>query len=731
METVKGMTEKKGTNDVLLQISIPEETDGQSKSYSASNNNTQVGSSPKGNVNDQTLELLSSTSPGTPAMTPRTPGKPPKIPTQPISRQNSLSSSSMPKPKSRFSEPVQAKKSSSPAPGSPVNRTDSVSKDSTGEEEEEDDDEVYKTAVLEVSKKKTRKRRRVSVLLEWTVFLGLIGILVASLTVDKLENTSIWSLPLWRWCILLEVIVCGQLVTEWFVKILVFSIERNFMLRKKVLYFVYGVKKSFRVFLWFGLILLAWGLLFNHGVARSRRTKRILSYITRALAAFLIGAALWLLKSLLVKTLAASFHVTRFFDRIQDSIFHQYVVQTLSGPPLMQMGPQLGRTNSQLSFRNDKTKKQEMVDVEKLNKSNQQKISAWDMKGLVDIVSGSGLYTLSHSLDSVHAEEEDQKDEKINSEREAKAAAYRIFRNVAKPDSRYIEEDDLLLFMEKEKVDRVFQLFEGAEESKKIKRKALKNWLVNVYLDRKSLAFSLSDSKTAIEELNRLGIVVVIVVSIIATLFLMGLLTTGVLLFISSQLLLIAFMFGNMAKTMFEAIIFVFVMHPFDVGDRCVIDGVQMVVEEVNILTTVFLRFDNEKIFYPNAVLATKPISNFYRSPEMCDAVEFSVHISTSMDQIGELKDRLKSYIEGKPEYWRPGHLVIVKEIENVNKMKMAVFFTHTINFQNYGDKISRRSELVLQLKNIFEDLNIMYQLLPQKVDLSYVGPPSPAFPPH
>lgn len=35
-------------------------------------------------------------------------------------------------------------------------------------------------------------------------------------------------------------------------------------------------------------------------------------------------------------------------------------------------------------------------------------------------------------------------------------------------------------------------------------------------------------------------------------------------------------MFGNMCKTAFEAIIFVFVMHPFDVGDRCVVDGVQV-----------------------------------------------------------------------------------------------------------------------------------------------------------
>ncbi|GLT98749.1 hypothetical protein SLE2022_162350 [Rubroshorea leprosula] len=87
-------------------------------------------------------------------------------------------------------------------------------------------------------------------------------------------------------------------------------------------------------------------------------------------------------------------------------------------------------------------------------------------------------------------------------------------------------------------------------------------------------------------------------------------------------------MFGNTLKTVFEAIIFVFLVYPFDVNDRCVIDGVQMIVEEMNLLTIVLLKYDNEKIYYPNAVLATKPIGNFYRSPDMGDSIEFAVDIS-------------------------------------------------------------------------------------------------------
>lgn len=99
---------------------------------------------------------------------------------------------------------------------------------------------------------------------------------------------------------------------------------------------------------------------------------------------------------------------------------------------------------------------------------------------------------------------------------------------------------------------------------------------MNVYTERKSLALSLNDAKTAIEELNRIGSGIVLIIIIIVWLLMMGWATTKVLILISSQLLLVAFMFGNTCKTVFEAMIFVFVMHPFDVGDRCVIDGVQV-----------------------------------------------------------------------------------------------------------------------------------------------------------
>lgn len=99
---------------------------------------------------------------------------------------------------------------------------------------------------------------------------------------------------------------------------------------------------------------------------------------------------------------------------------------------------------------------------------------------------------------------------------------------------------------------------------------------INIYKEREFLSYSLKDAKTAIEELNRVLSVIVLVLILIVFLLLMGLATTKLLVVLSSQLLVAVFIFGNTCKTVFEAMIFVFVMHPFDVGDRCVVDGVQV-----------------------------------------------------------------------------------------------------------------------------------------------------------
>ena len=119
MEGGKGVAEKKGVNEVVLQIQGSEDSKGPSltetSSYSFSKN-SHFGSSPE-SVKDKNFEVIEldnlknriqmsmfSSSPS-PGLSPNS-NKPPRIPTETLVRRKSLARSVFSKPKSRFVEPA-------------------------------------------------------------------------------------------------------------------------------------------------------------------------------------------------------------------------------------------------------------------------------------------------------------------------------------------------------------------------------------------------------------------------------------------------------------------------------------------------------------------------------------------------------------------------------------------------------------------------------------------------
>ncbi|XP_074264630.1 mechanosensitive ion channel protein 10-like [Silene latifolia] len=611
-----------------------------------------------------------------------------------------------------------------------INNPSSSSDMSSDDEfdDEDDDDDIGSTyhKIMKKKKKKINCKR----LIEWSLFLIILTCLILSFMVRSLKSHLALGLKPWQWSMIMMVILSGRLCSGWVVGLMVFLIERNFMLREKVLYFVYGLRKSIQNCVWLGLVLLAWTCVFN---AQVHKKNKVVKKVSQFLIAVLIGATIWLIKIVLVKTLASSFHVRTYFDRMKESVFHHYILDTLSGRPMdetlweeehkgtLQKGSKslpAKWKEARNTYKSSKKYGTRKLDIEKLKKlSMESTTSVWSMKRLMNYIRSSGLSTISKTVDEFGKAESE-----ITSEWEARSTAKRIFRNVAKRAAKYIEEDDLARFLKRVEIHAIFPLFEGALETGRISKSSFRNWVVRAYFERKALAHSLNDTKTAVQQLHKLASAIVSVVILVVFILVMGLATPKVVGLVITQLLVLGFIFHNTCKTIFECIIFVFVMHPFDIGDRCKIDGVQMIVEEMNILTTVFLRYDMEKIYYPNSALLTKPISNFYRSPEMGDAVPFNIDASTPIDTINALRKAIQSYIDSKPNHWNSSHSIIVKEIEDLSTLKMMLCVQHTINHQNYGERSARITDLILEMKRIFENLGIKYHLLPQEVHVTQSG---------
>ncbi|KAI3718257.1 hypothetical protein L6452_19120 [Arctium lappa] len=599
-------------------------------------------------------------------------------------------------------------------------------------------------------------------ILQWIILVMIMTTLVATFRISKWKQRTFRGLFVWQWEVFLLILICGRLVSGWVIRIVVFFIERNFLLRKRLLYFVYGVRGIVQNCIWLGLVLITWNSMFNKTV--EERHIYFLELINKFLVCMFVATSLWLVKTLIVKVLASTFHVNKFFDRIQDALFNQYVIETLSGPPLVEIqnnqlaektmsrrvwradGMQGGSEVGAYSFKarasgrvigsgrvqpsrvvsarhlgcSKHEGKDQALTIDHLHRMNPDNVSAWNMKRLMRIIRHGSLTTLDEQLNDTY---DDEAGTEIRSEIEAKRAARKIFMNVTRRRSKYIYLDDLMRFLREDEAVKTMSLLAASHEDDRVGKRALKNWVVNVFRERKALALTLNDTKTAVNKLHRMVNVLVGIAVLVICLVILNIATTKVILLMSSQLVLVTFVFGNTCKNIFESIIFLFVMHPFDVGDRCEIDGVQMIVEEMNILNTIFLRADNQKIYYPNSVLLQRSIGNFYRSPDMADSIDFLIHVSTPLDKIAIIKQRILNFVENNKDHWYPDPIVLTMDMQDLNTQKLSVWVQHKMNHQDITERLKRRGTIIEEMNRIFKELDIEYRTYPIDINIRSMPP--------
>jgi mechanosensitive ion channel protein 4/5/6/7/8/9/10 len=197
-------------------------------------------------------------------------------------------------PPSLVKNPDQDRKSGRPSiPRSRQLKSD-VMGGKSGPADEDDDDLLLDSDIPDELKKTKLDKWTV---LQWVILILIIAALVCSLVIPRLARQTVWSLHLWKWEVLVLTLICGQLVSGWFVRVAVFLIEQNFLLRKRLLYFVYGVKSAVQNCLWLGLVLISWHYLFDQRTSHSP----VLPYVSKILLCLLVATVLRLIKTLLLK----------------------------------------------------------------------------------------------------------------------------------------------------------------------------------------------------------------------------------------------------------------------------------------------------------------------------------------------------------------------------------------------------------------------------------------------
>ena len=149
-----------------------------------------------------------------------------------------------------------------------------------------------------------------------------------------------------------------------------------------------------------------------------------------------------------------------------------------------------------------------------------------------------------------------------------------------------------------------------------------------------------------------------------------------------TALLSLSFVFSATAAEVLGSCIFLFVKHPFDVGDRVDIQDISLTVEHISLLYSVFKRVDTHKtVQIPNIVLNTVWIENVTRSKAMRERISMFISFDTSLEDITALKMEMQAFVGDKDNSrdFQSEVEVEVVGLAEMNKLELRVEVRHKV----------------------------------------------------
>lgn len=175
-----------------------------------------------------------------------------------------------------------------------------------------------------------------------------------------------------------------------------------------------------------------------------------------------------------------------------------------------------------------------------------------------------------------------------------------------------------------------------------------------------------------------------------------------------TTLLSLSFIFAVTCQEFLGSCIFLFVKHPYDVGDRVHIDGVHLVVERISLLYSVFTRIDTKQVTQiPNIQLNNYWVDNISRSKAMYESIEVDVSYDTSFEDIELLRLEMEKFVRSHDNSrdFQPDFTIGIGGVGSLDKLTLKISILHKSNWHNDMVRASRRSKfmcaLALALKKI------------------------------
>ncbi|KAG8963319.1 hypothetical protein FRC03_003149 [Tulasnella sp. 419] len=306
----------------------------------------------------------------------------------------------------------------------------------------------------------------------------------------------------------------------------------------------------------------------------------------------------------------------------------------------------------------------------------------------------------------------------MNSAHQAKKLArdlYHAFRADRKR-TYLIPSDFYPAYSTPEEAKDAFRVFDK-DDNGDITRAEIKTTVVKVYKERRFLARSLRDVSAAVTTLDRIMLVAAMIILFFISLSVFGVSIGSSLSSIYTVFIAASFIFKSAASNAFDSIMFLFVTHPFDTGDRCFIDNENLVVRKMGLFATTFTRADGSQTYYFNSMLFTKFINNARRSGNMFEACEMQVNWKTPLSKLDALEKLLNDWIQNDEKRWYvPGVSYVVQKIEFQRSMEVTIGIGHNGTWQDWGMRLARKTAFHAAVQYYANQLGITWSESPQPI---------------
>ncbi|KAF9500178.1 hypothetical protein BDN71DRAFT_1440755 [Pleurotus eryngii] len=277
--------------------------------------------------------------------------------------------------------------------------------------------------------------------------------------------------------------------------------------------------------------------------------------------------------------------------------------------------------------------------------------------------------------------------------KEAKRLARAIYLRFKDRRRNYLLPEDFYpAFPTSAEAEAAFRVFDK-DNNGDISRAEIKSTLIKVYKERRFLSRSMRDVGAALKTLDHILLFFAMVVLLFISLSVFGVEVGDSLTSLYSLAIAASFVFKNAASEAFDAIMFLFVTHPYDTGDRVFIGEENLVVKKMGLFATVFARSDGTETYYFNSQLFSQFITNVRRSGKTFENLTMQLEWRTPLVKLDALEKSLNEWLATEENRWfEPNTSVVLQHIEYQRFLEVTIGIGHNGTWQDWGLRNARKT---------------------------------------